>query len=719
MIGILNKKYPNDNSPPVLIHIYYLMISFTLCYLYYHKLIAKANFISPDSSGGIYAVLNFEAIKPIQFRILVPYIFKAVQSVVFLVRQVPDKALFFVITIGLCYLILVSFYFLLNEYFKSRAMNCWLASIIIYPMIWNYVIMNGQFFYMDFSILLIIILGFYCIVSEKYNWLLVVFFLGVLNHPSVGYLIIAFLLYNYRKLLKPGTIIYAAAMGVMYVGIYKFMDYIFSTTAGYFVIYNLPRNLSLINILPLHIIIRDLLFNFGGLHIFVIIFLIAGTWKKYRGPLLYVNLVIIPYVISVFINFSIEEIRNYITIIPFVLILALLFLSTFENSFLKPVERLLPEKKSKKIYAEGDYSVKVLYVSSNGGIHDYRFLKKLVEDYEVLFLHYAASKIIDEIDKLDHLQIISKKPALKSFPLASELWHFKKVLKEFKPDIVHSGYAWQVGILPVAADFHPHLSMPWGSDILIEPDKSYIIKKLVKKVMNSADHIQCDAEFVKQKIIGDYILPENKITVFPWGIDLSLFKPGDKATARKKLNIDGGKFVAIFNRHLEPIYGVGDLLEGFKIFSEGKDDVLMLMLSEGSEKTSAVKFIAENKLEDKIHLLGRIVNNELPVFLNCSDVFISSSLSDGSSLSLLEAMACGLGIVVTDVPAIKEWVNSSNGFVVPRRNPKEIANALEQYYNNMKLLKLHGSASIKITQEKANWDKNYIRLKEIYNNLLS
>jgi hypothetical protein len=42
----------------------------------------------------------------------------------------------------------------------------------------------------------------------------------------------------------------------------------------------------------------------------------------------------------VFINFSIEEIRNYITIIPFVLILALLFLSTFENSFLKPVEKL-------------------------------------------------------------------------------------------------------------------------------------------------------------------------------------------------------------------------------------------------------------------------------------------------------------------------------------------------------------------------------------------
>jgi hypothetical protein len=136
-------------------------------------------------------------------------------------------------------------------------------------------------------------------------------------------------------------------MSILYIGIYKFMDYIFPSAAGYFVIYNLPRNLSLISILPMHIIIRDILFNFGGLHLFILIFLITGTWKKYRGPLLYVNLVIIPYVISVFINFSIEEIRNYITIIPFVLILALLFLSTFDNAFLKPVDTLFsPENKS-------------------------------------------------------------------------------------------------------------------------------------------------------------------------------------------------------------------------------------------------------------------------------------------------------------------------------------------------------------------------------------
>lgn len=363
--------------------------------------------------------------------------------------------------------------------------------------------------------------------------------------------------------------------------------------------------------------------------------------------------------------------------------------------------------------------MKILYISSNGGIHDYRFLKKLTEDYEVLFLHYAANEIIDEIDKLKNLQIISKKPAFRSFPLASETFHIKKIIREFKPDIVHTGYVWQVGILAALAGFRPHLSMPWGSDILTEPDKSYIIRKLVSKTLTQADHIQCDAEFVKQKMMEDYKIPGDKITVFPWGIDLQLFSPGDKIKSREKLNLGEGKFVVMFNRHFEPVYGINTMLESFKIFSEGKEDVLLLMLSEGSQKNIALKFITDNKLEEKVCLIGKVANKELPHFLNSADVYISTSVSDGTSLSLLEAMACGLGLVLTDVPAIKEWANESNSLVVPRNNSKEAANALERYYTNRELIKQHGFNNINIAQQRADWDKNYLILKDIYKKIAS
>jgi glycosyltransferase involved in cell wall biosynthesis len=297
--------------------------------------------------------------------------------------------------------------------------------------------------------------------------------------------------------------------------------------------------------------------------------------------------------------------------------------------------------------------------------------------------------------------------------------HFKKTVREFKPDLVHTGYIWQVGILAALLDFHPHLSMAWGSDILIEPDRSRIIRKLVKKVLNQSDHVQCDAEFVKQKIINDFGLPSSKITVFPWGIDLSLFTKADKKAAREKLHIDPKKFVVIYNRHLEPVYGVNYLLEAYKMFSEGKDDVMLLVLSDGSLKNDVLKYITENNLDIKVTTIGRVINSELPDFLNAADVYVSPALSDGTSLSLLEAMACGTGLVVTDVPAIKEWVSDENGIVVKKENPEEIAKALEKYYENRDLINKHGEINVKIAKERADWDKNYLKLKEIYSKLVS
>ncbi len=362
--------------------------------------------------------------------------------------------------------------------------------------------------------------------------------------------------------------------------------------------------------------------------------------------------------------------------------------------------------------------MKVLYVSSNGGIHDYRFLKKLVNDYEVLFLHYAAGEIIDEIDKLDHLQIISKKPAFRSMPLISERAHFKKAVEEFKPDLIHSGYVWQVGILAANSGFHPHLSMPWGSDILIEPDKSFIRKRLVSKVMRSCDHVQCDAMFVKKKIIDDYGLPDDKITVFPWGINLREFSSSDKSSARKNLKLGENKFIVLFNRHFEPVYGVNYLLDAFRKFCADKNDVLLIMLSDGSGKNDVLKYITENGLDEQVQVIRRVPNKELPEFLNASDVYVSPSLSDGTSLSLLEAMACGKGLILTKLPAIQEWVNNENGLLISPHNSEELCESLNKYYYQRELIETHGNRSILIANERADWDRNYEKLKVIYEALL-
>jgi len=143
-----------------------------------------------------------------------------------------------------------------------------------------------------------------------------------------------------------------------------------------------------------------------------------------------------------------------------------------------------------------------------------------------------------------------------------------------------------------------------------------------------------------------------------------------------------------------------------------------LILAAGSMENELRRFISRSSLGDKIKLVGRVPNNKLPVFLNASDVYISTSNSDGTSLALLEAMACGLGLIISDVPAIKEWVSAENGLVVPRKNSREVYLALEKYYRDKGLRENHGANNIRIASERADWNKNYSLLKFIYNELV-
>jgi len=364
---------------------------------------------------------------------------------------------------------------------------------------------------------------------------------------------------------------------------------------------------------------------------------------------------------------------------------------------------------------------KILYVTSIGGVQDYNFLNKLVNDYEVLMLHYGRRNIIPEVRALENsgLKIISRRPRIYFLPLLSEMGHFKKIVRDFKPDIVHTGYVWQVGILASRIDFHPHLSMPWGSDIMLQPEKYFILRKWVKTVMRQCDRILSDTVVVKRKIVEDYKISPEKITVFPWGIDIHMFKPLDRNECRQELGLDKDKFIIIFNRHLAPVYGVQYLLEGFKNFAKGKQNVLLLLYSGGSLYKEAERFVKRNGLEEKIIFFGRIANSKMAVYLNAADVYISTSLSDGASLSLLEAMACGNpGIVVTHLPAIVDWISADSGVVIEPRNPEAVRQALERCYNGSAPPAGAGEINRKIICERADWEKNYLKLREVYGQLI-
>lgn len=325
--------------PSVSVCIYYFMASLSLCYLYYHKQFFNVTFYE-HSMGGIYYILSFDALKPNQFRLLVPFIFKLFKTVFFFV---PDKTIFFVIILIFTFFTLVLFYNILNVYFGNKKLNQWLTFVLFYPIIWQYMILNQMFEFTDFANIFFIFAGYYCIINNYHKTLALVFLLGALNHDSIGFLIVMYILFNFKDIFKRKTIFYTLAMAAIFIIIKKVMEYIFAANPGVSFRFNYIFNFNEFFDKPRHIVLRNIFLTFGGLHLFVFYFFVSGRWKKFNTKYLYITLTVFPYVIIIFLIHTAFEGRNYMTAIPFMIILFLLFIAAQKNSFLKPLNPIIRE----------------------------------------------------------------------------------------------------------------------------------------------------------------------------------------------------------------------------------------------------------------------------------------------------------------------------------------------------------------------------------------
>ncbi len=369
--------------------------------------------------------------------------------------------------------------------------------------------------------------------------------------------------------------------------------------------------------------------------------------------------------------------------------------------------------------------MKVCYLSSTLSIHDTRILTKLREsNYVVTLVSYSPLPMPPIISSIKGLHILHYQPKhfkkWQKYLFFAKRNHFRRVLNKLEPDILHSGYVWKDGFLAALSGFHPHLLMPWGSDILLQPDQSVICRKIVQFTLRQADKVYCDAEAVKRKAITLSGISENKVVVFPQlGIDLALFKPDQakRIQVRRELHLEERK-VLIMTRNFEKVYGIEYFIKALKYVVAKEPSVKALLAGTGSLERSLKDLAKRLHVEDHIVFLGFVANDNLSRYLNASDIYVSSSLSDGTPLSLLEAMACGLPVVVSDVESVLEWVEDGiNGSVAPRMNARVLAD---------KILMLSGSPSnidamrrenLEIAKRNIDINKNLLKLRQTYSGL--
>jgi glycosyltransferase involved in cell wall biosynthesis len=170
-----------------------------------------------------------------------------------------------------------------------------------------------------------------------------------------------------------------------------------------------------------------------------------------------------------------------------------------------------------------------------------------------------------------------------------------------------------------------------------------------------------------------------KVLCIPNGVDTDLYRPtADTGALRRELGLPAPTVVIGSIGRLEPVKGYDGMLDAFAEFSRrpaGREAVLVVA-GEGSTRSALDAQIQRLGLSGRVHLLGwRSDVNDL---LSAFSVFTMSSMSEGTSISLLEAMSMGLPPVVTDVGGNAAVLGPAlSGGLVPFGNSKALADAWE------------------------------------------
>lgn len=308
--------------------------------------------------------------------------------------------------------------------------------------------------------------------------------------------------------------------------------------------------------------------------------------------------------------------------------------------------------------------------------------------------------------KLIYLRISGKKGYYLN---AAEL---NRIYNRELPNVVNAHYGSGYGTLARISKLKPLILSVWGSDVYDFPYTNIINNLIIKKNINAALYIASTSNCMAlqtNKLMGRNV----NCFITPFGVDTEKFKPLNNETKKDT-------FVFGIVKTLTQKYGIEYLIKAYDLFLKQipleEKRIELRIYGDGEDR---------NKLEDLVQNLnlsgvvfgGKIDNSKVPYVINNFDVFCCSSIRNSESFGVaaVEAMACGVPVIATDVDGFKEVIkNNETGILVQREDPVAMAKAMLYLYNNPEIRKTMGKNGRKRVMEYYNWDDNVNTMLKIY-----
>jgi len=310
-----------------------------------------------------------------------------------------------------------------------------------------------------------------------------------------------------------------------------------------------------------------------------------------------------------------------------------------------------------------DLKDKKLLVIGTNSVNTYNFYELVRDSFgEVRVLFTCKGAYSDRIPNSEVFECSVRKPLqINKFMRA-----IRRNIRDFKPDVIHVNQLTTPAFYTLLAVRKrvPVVFMAWGSDVLVNPKKSFILKKMVQYILRHGDHYTSNSNYVASEMqrLADKDL---EIPIANLGIDII-------PQNTEKQNI------VFSNRLHNPLYRVDGIIRAFAKFMEHYPDWKLVVAATGSETEKLKELSKELNINDKVEFVGWLDSEQNFHYYSLAKIWVSIPESDARPTSLFEAMSMGCIPIVADVPSLHEWVQDGiNGVIVKDIENEFISRALQ------------------------------------------
>lgn len=305
------------------------------------------------------------------------------------------------------------------------------------------------------------------------------------------------------------------------------------------------------------------------------------------------------------------------------------------------------------------------------------------------------------------------------FFIISEIIYTLRRLMTSKPDLIHAHWSLPQGLTGVVCKKLfgiPCITTVHGSDVhgLQHP----MLKALNRMVINNSDICTANSS-ASAKMVSD-IAGREDTQVVPMGVDTNLFSKSKKVDViRKKYEIDGE--VLLFVGRLIRVKGVYYLIKALPEVLKQYPKTKLLIVGSGPEKRRLMQLSTELEIKNRIVFIAEVLQEDLIPLYSMADILILPSIMDitgeteGLGVVLLEAMACRVPVIGSDVGGIRDIIiDGETGLLSEQKNSDSLAEKIISLLSDEQLRKKVIDNGLKLVKDKFTWEAISDRFMNIY-----